>query len=255
MIIRIFASGLMLVLLGCASTPSGKSLSSSDRARLHLEVALASLGEGDLTGTLQSIAAAEAYDANIPELQLTKGIAYFGKHQPSLAIQYVQKAVSLNPNLSDANNTLGFFLLSQGRYDEAMQPLMKAAKDPLYRDSYKSWTNLGVIKFQLGLFSESRNFFDRAIVDAPERACTAYYYRGQLGIQTNNLDAAIQDFQNGTKKFCARSPDTQLALALAHQKKKEYNSARRIYIEVHDRYPNTRFADEAMDQLRILPGT
>lgn len=252
---KLLALATLLGLSSCASTPNAKPLNPSERARLHLEVALASLNEGDLTGTLQSVAAAEAYDPNIPELQLTKGIAYFGKHQPSLAIEFVKKAVSLNPTLSDANNTLGYFLLSQGRYDEAVAPLLKAARDPLYRDSYKSWTNLGVIKFQLGLYSESRNFFDHAIVDAPERACTAYYYRGQLGVQTSNLDAAIQDFQNGTKKFCARSPDTQLALALAHQKKKEYNSARRIYIEVHDRYPNTRFADEAMDQLRNLPGS
>ena len=94
---------------------------------------------------------------------------------------------------------------------------------------------------------------NHAIQDAPTQACIAYYYRGNIRLKKSQMNEAISDYAQATKKLCARFEEAHLALGLAYQQNQQYDLARKTFLEIEKRYPNTQIAERAIDQLRYLP--
>jgi len=240
--------------IGCASSGGKtKEYTNTEKARMLVEIANGSLVEGDPTGALQNIFKAERFDSSLPELYHTKALALFAKRDLISAVEAARKAVKMQPNFSDASNTLGKLLLDLGKYDEAVGPLTRAANDPLYRETYKSWTNLGILKYKTGEYIQSEVFLNRAIQESPSNACVAYFFRGQIKDKDFRLDEAIADYGEATKRQCSRFGDAKLALGMSYQKSKQYEEARKTFLEIQKLYPNTKLAENAIHQLRNLP--
>jgi Tfp pilus assembly protein PilF len=246
----LLALGLVLS-TGCASGP--RKLSSTEKARLYLDVAAAALQEGDATSALANLISAEKEDSSLPEIYHAKAIAFYLKQDLPTAVVEVSKAVRMKPDYSDAHNTLGKILLDLGKFDQAIPHFEKAAKDPLYRDSFKPLTNLGVLHYKRGELGKSEENLNRAISAGTDKACIAYYYRGHLRLKQSKFRDAIRDYDNATRKFCASFADAHFALGIAYEYAKQYGQARKKYVEVQKRYPATKLADQAMDRLRGLP--
>ena len=243
---------------GCASTVTtsthtNKVYTRTDRARMLVEVANGALAEGDPTGALQSLLKAEQEDDRLPELYHSKALAFYAKHDLESAVESAQKAVEIKPNYADANNTLGKLLLDQGRFKDAAGPLQVAGKDPLYRESYKAWTNLGISEYRQGHFAQSQIFLDRAIQDSPTLSCIAHYYRGHINLKKQAVKEAIYDYRQATIKFCANFGDAQFALGLAYGQDKQYAKARKTFLEVQERHPRTALSERALAQLKTIP--
>src|SRR4051812_42305258 len=106
--------GINALSTGCATSsdnpnsPSSnaKDLSSTQRARMKVDIANGALLEGDATGALQNLNEAELEDDSLPELHHTRALAYFAKKDLDRAIKSAKIAVDLKPKYSDANNTL-----------------------------------------------------------------------------------------------------------------------------------------------------
>lgn len=253
---RAAVAGLLAftVLTGCASTPTGtKELSREDRARLYIEIAGGALAEGDPTGALASLLKAEAEDDSMPEIYHGKALVFLAKGDAAESLLNARKAVKMAPTYSDANNTLGKLLLDQGRSEEAIPYLAKAANDPLYRDAFKPLTNLGILHYRLGRYATAQEYFDRAVRSSPQGACIALYYRGNVHMKNSKVNDAIRDYEQATKRACANYPDAHLALGIAYQSSKQYALARKKYLEIENRYPGTKVAEQAVAQLRYLP--
>jgi type IV pilus assembly protein PilF len=238
--------------LGCASGTK-VSVSKTDRARMLVEIANGALLEGDPVGALQQLARAEEFDRSLPELHHSKALAYHKRKNTQEALLEAKEAVRLKPDYSDANNTLGRLLMDAGRLQEALEPLKLAAKDALYRESYKAWTNLGILHYQKKEYDQAKEHWTQAILSSPSYACVAYYYRGLLFSEQGSLREAILDYQQATRKFCVGYAEADLALGLAYQKNQQVDLARQVYLEVQERYPHTDFASEAMKRLHQLP--
>lgn len=244
---------ILFLHLSCVSSSTHRELTHTERAFKFLEIARAALMEGDPTGALQTLLLAEREDSTIPSIYHFKALAFFAKHDLQLAIANAEKAVKMNQNDSDTNNTLGKLYMEAGRYDTALAPLLSAAKDPLYRDAYKAWTNLGILKYQQGDYKNSREFLDQAILADPFKSCIAYYYRGNISLKESQLKLAIENYSRATKKFCASYGEAYLALGLAYQKNRQYDFARKTFLEIQKLYPNTPISDQAIDYLKYLP--
>jgi Tfp pilus assembly protein PilF len=246
-------STLIVSLVSACSSPAKKPLSHDERAGLLLQVANGALIEGDPTGALGTLMQANAEDPNIPEIHHSMALAYYAKNDLSSALREVETAVKLAPNYADANNTLGKILVDSGRYGEAAAPLTKAAENPLYREAYKAWTNLGILYYRKGDLTKASDYFARAIQTSREEACIAHYYSGHLKLREGNYSEAIHDYKQATEKTCAGFADAHLAIAITYERTKQYDMARRSYLQVEQRFPNTKAADQAFDHLKGLP--
>jgi Tfp pilus assembly protein PilF len=246
-------STLAWIISGCASTPQKKELSHQERARLLLQVANGALLEGDPTGALRTLLDAEKEDPDMTEIHHSEALAYFAKNNLPEALKEAQIAVKLAPDYPDANNTLGKILVDSGRFNEAVAPLTKAAENSLYRDSYKAWTNLGILYYRKGDVAKAGNYFQKAIDNSRDEACIAYYYRGHLSLREGNYAEAIRDYQTATKRVCGGFADAHLAIAITYERTKQYDLARRGFLAIEQRFPNTKAADQAMNYLKNLP--
>lgn len=241
-------------LTGCATDKVEKhEYTHQQKARLLLNLANGALAENDPTGALQNLLQAEAEDPNLAEIYHSKAIAFYSKHDTEQAIIEVKKALKIHPDYAEACNTYGRLLIEAGRFGEAIRPLNVAAKNPLYRDSYKAFTNLGILYYKQGQYPEAIDNLDHAILAAPNLACIAYYYRGHVRMRESKLNEAIKDYDQATKKLCAGFADAHLALGIAYEHGKKYDSARKKFVEIQQRYPDTQIAKQAMTHLRDLP--
>jgi Tfp pilus assembly protein PilF len=244
---------LVAVGTACGSLQQKKPPTDRERAGLYLNVGNAALGENDPTGALQSLFAAEKLDPTIPEIHHSKALAFFVKKDITSAIESARKAVQLDPKYSVAQNTLGKLLMDLGRNKEAIPALKVAANDPLNREAFKALTNLGILHYRTGEYTQSRTFFDRAVAAAPANACVAYYYRGHLALRRSDFKGAVSDYDSATRRFCGNFAEAHLALGVAYEQSKQFGQARRKFLDVQSRYPNTQVADSALDHLKNLP--
>lgn len=248
---------MSVLLAACAtsgtSEPKKKELTHTEIARMFIEIANGAILEGDATGALENLFRAEKEDPKLPELYHSEALAFYMKHDIPTAVVKARKAVELKPDYSDANNTLGKLLIDLGKADEAIEPLTRAAKDPLYRGAFKPLTNLGIIYYRRGSYDRADLYLSRAITDAPAAACVAYYYRGHIRLRDSRFQDAVSDYDNAGKKTCAGFADAHLAMGIAYERGKQYDLARKKYLEVENRFPNSKVAEQAMNHLRFLP--
>jgi Tfp pilus assembly protein PilF len=236
-----------------SSNPSAKTLSKVDKARFYIQLANSCLLEGDPTEALRHLNAARNITESLPELFHSYALAYYAKKNIPLAHESAVTAVKMNPQSAESNNTLGKILMDMGKLDAAAPYLKKAALIPTNKEAFKAWTSLGIIAYRRNKSQEALESLDKAIEDAPDAACIAYYYRGHLNLKKAKWQDAVSDYTLASKRFCAKFSDARYALAIAYQKSGQYDLARKTLVEVQKMYPNTKVASQAVETLKTLP--
>lgn len=254
---RIYLVPLIFVLApllyGCATSQTEKRSSPEHSAAVYVDAAYAALNSGEPMMALEHLAKAEQLVPDMPEIYHTRALVYVVRQDIPSAIASVRKALKLKPDYSAANTTLGKLLLDQGHYQEAAIYLLRASRDPLYREVSKPLTNLGVLYYRTMEFEKSKKYLDLAIASEPKGACLAYYYRGHLHLQNGEFTGAVQDYQQATRRFCTDFADAHLALGIAYERSKQYQQARKVFLEIQDRFSQTAIADQAKGHLNSLP--
>lgn len=102
-----------------------------------------------------------------------------------LALADLDRAIEINPNLSNAWTNRGGVLNYLSRYDEAIESLNRAIKiDP---DNHHAWCSKSFVLLKMGQYQEAMAASDRGLVLDPD-CPTALYTKGQLltiGFQKN----------------------------------------------------------------------
>lgn len=259
----VFSAAFLITACGTTQTKP-KHVTSTERARLYVNLANAGLLEGDPTGALEQLFLAEEIDSSLPELHHSKALAYAAKGDRESAMVSVKRAIKLQSNYTDANNTYGKMLVDAGRYEEALEPLTRAEADPIYRQAYKVQTNLGILQYRRGRFDLARKHFDKAIALVPNESCVAYYYRGHLQLKQatskngsrgrpSDYAPAVSDYTRASQNLCGGFTDAHLALGIAYEQSQQYQLARQKFVDIQNRYPNTKHSAQAMTHLRTLP--
>lgn len=251
---NLLLSVFLIFSFACASGPDSKpTLSKTEEARLHINSAISFLHDRQFPRALESLAAAEDLDDDIPELYHIRALVFFNRDQLALAIEEEKKALKLNPNYTESNNTLGKLLIDANKIDEAIPYLEKATNDQLYGELYKPLTNLGMAYYRKGVYGKSSEYFNRAIKESPGLACVAFYYRGHLNLMGNKVTAAIDDYTKASKNLCTTFVEAHFAQATAMLRGKRYEQAKKKFLEIHQNFPESPFAQRAMDEVRKLP--
>ena len=247
-------SSLTLILGGCATgAPEKKEPTAEERATLYIQAASATLKDGDPTGALQYLKMAEELKPSMPEIYQIRAIAFHTKHDLPSALREIKRAVALRPDGVEINNTYGKLLIDSGDYRAAEPPLLKAISDPTYRDAFKAYTNLGILHYRLDEMPKAVEYFDHAILESPLAACIAYFYKGHIEMKLGHFKTATQNYDHATQKFCAGFADGHLALGIAYERNKQYDLARKKFLDVKQNFPNSKVAEQAMDRLHYLP--
>lgn len=243
----------MLATLGFGCATSKTSYTKEERVRPYLDMAATALTENSPVEALKYLEEASAIDADNPDVAYMSTRAHHARQDYARALVSIRKYLELMPKSSDGQLTLGIILIEMGKPKEAIAPLTKAANDHLYERASQAQTNLGILHYRQGAYKDAEAWFARAITEAPATACVAYYYRGHLRLRESKFREAKESYELSTQKFCGAFAEGFLALGIAYQQLNDFDHARRTYLEVEKRFPNTKVADQAMERLKKLP--
>ncbi|MCM0605040.1 MAG: tetratricopeptide repeat protein [Xanthomonadaceae bacterium] len=249
----IAVSALTFILSSCTTAPKKQQLTDADKAILFLTIANSALAEGDATGALASALDAEQLDPKNAAVHHTKALAFFAKKEMDQALSSARKAVEFAPNSPEGHNTLGKLLMDRGENDEAEKHFLLSVKDPLYRQSYKSATSLGIIHYRKGHLTTAQNFFNKAIQDSPLNACVAHYYMGHIWLQKGDIEKSIKGYEKASQKMCAGFAEAQFAIGVVYARNKQYDKAREKFVEVNKLFPDSKVSEQAVERLRYIP--
>jgi tetratricopeptide (TPR) repeat protein len=117
-----------------------------------------------------------------PRSHRAAGSIAYAARDYNLAIGHLQRALALNPAMSNANAMLGNSLIALGRHDEARVALL-AEKSAMFR-----LAGLAVLEHRAGDPAAARRAFDILVADSGD---AALYQQAQVMAQWGKLDEAI----------------------------------------------------------------
>ncbi len=148
-------------------SPSNSPVAGNAAAQLHLHLALAHLGLGELDKATVELNKTLELNPNSVEAYSVLGEVYLEKGSPEESIACLTKALKINDRYADAHNNLGNAYWKLGWHEQAISeykeaieinPNLSTARINLgiaYKESDKLEESLGVLKSALGLNSRS----------------------------------------------------------------------------------------------------
>lgn len=241
---------LILALSSCASWSRSGGAGDPEQ---WVAIGASALEEGDSSGALQSLARAEELGSRSPALHHVRALAYLQRKDLAPALEAARMAHELAPRDSQIATTYGKLLMDAGRHQEAEKALLPAANDPLYSESYRARTNLAILYLARGQDAPASEQIERAINESPQRACHAYYFRSQMGLKSGRLRQSLKDLDRATQGACAGFAEAHLGLGLALARDRQYEKARKKFVEISQRFRGTEYAEKALENLGYLP--
>jgi type IV pilus assembly protein PilF len=196
----------LAVLSGVACGGSSTSYEDSERSMRQYELAVGLRGEGNVPGALQTLYKALDMDPSNARAHLLLANMFLLDRQDNLAmydekaehhfneVLRIQESDAKKPEQSlvaEARNGLGVLRIHQGRYQEAVDYLMKAVEDIFNRDAYMAWGNLGWAYFYLGKYEKAAESLVRSVKLHP-RFCVGYFRLGSTYLKMKQFEKAEQ---------------------------------------------------------------
>jgi protein O-GlcNAc transferase len=141
--------------------------------------------------------------------------------QLSDALSYFQKALELDPNNADAFNNEGIIYKDKKEYDEAITCFKKAIQ--LNPNHVISYYNLGVVYKDKNQLDDAISCFNKALELNPN-SIAAYYNLGNIFQQKKQIDDAIVYYQKAIQ-LNPNYADVYYNLGLLYQEKGQFNNA------------------------------
>jgi len=171
-----------------------------------------------------NLAGAELFVKRAPEdaqNQRLLGSSYAELGRDAEAIEHLERAIRLNPRMSEAHNDLGGVLLARHRPEEALAHFRQAVA--LAPNDEHLHFNVGKVLDGLGQYAEAAREFRRAIALNPELA-EAHDSLGVILFSQNQLADAIAHFKRAAE-LSPDSPDIQNDLGGALAQAGRYDEA------------------------------
>jgi tetratricopeptide (TPR) repeat protein len=194
----------LLLLVACGG--AGATYEDSERSMRQYELAVGLRGEGNVPGALQALYKSLEIDPNNSRSHLLLAHMFLLDRQDNLALYdekadhhfnevlRIQDSDEKRPEESlsaEARNGLGVLRIHQGRYQEAVDILLKAIEDLFNREAYMAWGNLGWAYFHLGNHQKAADSLLRSVKLHP-RFCVGYFRLGQTYSKMRVFDKADQ---------------------------------------------------------------
>jgi cytochrome c-type biogenesis protein CcmH/NrfG len=117
------------------------------------------------------------------------GLAYINLNRDKKAIESLQRAIRINPELTGAWYCLGVAYVNLNRNDDAIDAYLTVLR--INPEDAEAWNNLGVAYLKLWRFNDSRDAFLNAIRINPKHS-TALHTLGAVYSFTDNKTALLE---------------------------------------------------------------
>lgn len=140
------ATWILMSLQGCVTRQTGGNNYAVDQEKAlstRVQLTLSYVQQGNWDAARTNLAKAKALKARDPRVLNAEAMVLQMEGESEKAEQAFLKALKRDSNFSSGRNNYGVFLVSQGRYPEAMAQFEHCAKDLNYTKRAQSLLNLG----------------------------------------------------------------------------------------------------------------
>lgn len=236
-----------LAIAGCASQPASEfkpEMSTTDaessqqiRARIHTELASGYYELGNIGVALEEVNIALKADPNYGPAHNVAALVYTQLKEDRLAQQSFERALSINPLDSDANNNYGLFLCDRKREDEAIKYFLAALRNPLYKNPERSYVNAGVCSRRRGDVAGAVEYFQSALKLRPNQP-QALYQMADIEYQRGNFVQAKAYLGRFTQVATPNSEVLWLGVRLA-KRMGDRDSEASYALQLRKNFPNS----------------
>ena len=235
--------GLALIVLwltGCASGGSGlppeRAFAS---AKIHTELAASYFERKQYSIALQEIDIALKANSYYAPAFNVRGLIHLTLREDQLAEADFQHGLKLDDTDSITHNNYGRFLCQRGREAEAIPQFLEAVKNPLYTTPELALVNAGECSAKLGKVADAEEYFERALVRAPNLP-DALYGLADLNYAKHDFAGAKSYFLKFSQSVIELTPG-QLWLAVRIERKiGDRNSEQSYALQLQKRFPDSR---------------
>ncbi len=233
-------TGTFLVLTACcllftffvSCTTFGDEQKEAD---FHYKMGIASLSEGNLQAAFVELQKTLRLDPRNKDALFRLGYVYLQFEDFGKAKELFMRAVSLDPEFSEAYTYLGIIHIRMRQWKEAVVPLKKALSNVLYDTPWKAFYYLGIAYYRIGQFDLSMDAYKDTLKRSP--SFTEAYYGlsltynkiGRYGDAAAILERAIEIdpvFKGDKTKFISEMRERLLTA------KREDEADARDYLEI-----------------------
>lgn len=156
---------MAVTLLACASSAERKreQENAARAASAYTQLGIEYLRKGNYELSLTKLDKALELDPDSAQAHGAVAVLYERVGDDKLAEKHYKKALHLNPKDSGGHNNYGQFLCFQGRFKEANDEFMTAAKDPFYATPAVPLTNAGLCAKRIPDAVRAEQYFRQAL--------------------------------------------------------------------------------------------
>ncbi|HXX80082.1 MAG TPA: tetratricopeptide repeat protein [Thermodesulfovibrionales bacterium] len=168
----VFSFLIMFLTASCASTPKEDTL---QKARAHYQLGVSYLNDNSVQPAFVEFQKALELNPGDKETLNAIGVIYLLKLEDyAKAIEFLQKALKVDKNYSEAWNNLGVAYEKTGKYDEAIEAYKAALLNTFYRNPEKALNNLGRVYYRMKRYDEAIDAYKEAAKRASDFALPYY---------------------------------------------------------------------------------
>lgn len=218
---RLFAVFCALLLASCSGMSAEQRAAA---AEIHQQLGDNLIHQGDAQGALKEYLASLDYDET-PEAHLGLGVIYtwsLGRTQDGE--KEFKRALEMRPDYSEALTNLGALYIQRGRFKDALEPLDKAAHDPLYKGRVLAQSDLGWALYKSGQVERGVSEIKGALAVAP-KYCLGWRQLGTIYSEEGKVDEAGKAFSRYAQE-CPDVADAHLLFGKALVRQQKAKQAR-----------------------------
>jgi Tfp pilus assembly protein PilF len=157
----VFSFLVLCLTVSCASTPKEDKL---QKAKAHYQLGVSYLNDNNIQPAFVEFQKALELNPDDKETLNAIGVIYLLKLEDyPRAIEFLQKALRLDRNYSEAWNNLGVAYERTGKYNEAVEAYKAALLNTFYRNPEKALNNLGRVYYRTRRYDDAIDAYKEAI--------------------------------------------------------------------------------------------
>ncbi len=233
---------LAVTLVACTSSAERKreKANAKTAALSYTELGVEYLRKGDFQTSRTKLKKALELDPDLPQAHSTMALLYEEVGETKLAEKHYKKALRLNPEDSSGHNNYGQFLCSQGRYEQANEEFMTAAKNPFYSSPEIPLTNAGLCAKRAPDAELAGEYFRQALEKDPEFA-PALLQMAMNKFDTGNFMSA-RAFLERFQQVAQHSPQSLWLAVRTEFALRDTDTSRRYAILLRKKFPKSEEA-------------
>lgn len=257
---RLVGMAVALAVSSCAPTIDAKDRAN---ARIHYDMAVASLARADQRGALRELLIAADLNPTMPQVRNALGLVYHALGKLDEALSQYEEAIRLKPTFSEAYNNMGTLLIDLGRYEDAVAAFKVALADILYPTPSLAEGNMGWAYYRQGNVTLAERHLRNAVAASPT-FCRGYEWLARIALDQGDGKSAVASIGR-FDKHCRNNPKIaadipprylvamQYYLGLAHLKQGDLRSARGVFESCAAETTADDFAGQCQASLERLP--